>query len=211
MPKRWEFLFAQRHEGAVPHTLLALNHESRTEPLKCYTISQQPRGYSVAFDPKRDTIYNYGFTLGHFRVQFRAFPSCNQDTKSVYGNVIDRIGCVSIAIYESFLHTNITHRDVWNLLSLQEILIILPTTVSLKWLFCLETDGIRIFQPGVRIKQEDGWANAHIQNRLIDILVDFKDFIKDSKHTDRAKKTSWLRKEGKVRIPTINGGPVVCF
>jgi hypothetical protein len=86
VPKRWEFLFAQRHEGAVLLTLLAVNHESRTEALKYYTIIQQPRGYSVAFDPERDTIYKYGFTLGHFRVQFRAFPSCNQDSKTLYGN-----------------------------------------------------------------------------------------------------------------------------
>ena len=57
VPKRWEFLFAQRHEGAVLPTLLAVNHESRTEALKYYTIIQQPRGYSVAFDPERDTIY----------------------------------------------------------------------------------------------------------------------------------------------------------
>jgi hypothetical protein len=49
VPKRWEFLFAQRHEGAVLLTLLAVNHESRTEALKYYTIIQQPRGYSVAF------------------------------------------------------------------------------------------------------------------------------------------------------------------
>ena len=57
-----------------------------------------------------------------------------------------------------------------------------------EWLSCLKTDGIRIFQPRVRIKQEYGWVNAQIQDWLIGILVDFKGFIKDSKHTDRARR-----------------------
>jgi len=52
-------------------------------------------------------------------------------------------------------------------LELDEILVVLPPGVGLKWPKSVGMERMRILMPGVDVQKEDGWGDARLQNKFM--------------------------------------------
>ena len=151
-------------------TLLAVNHESRTETLKSYPMIHTPHGYPLAFNNDRDIIrqthVKWGGGIRPTYFQEPNFTTSKETNPS-------KLTVKSVAISESALralrhHTTVHYLKNWA--SFDEVIIILSPFSSLNWPQSQTGEKMRTLLPGVPIKQEEGWGDAEVQEGFLRVL-----------------------------------------
>ncbi|PVH81388.1 hypothetical protein DL98DRAFT_514770 [Cadophora sp. DSE1049] len=149
-------------------TLLSVNRESRNETLRHYAIIYSEDGHSsLAFDKEKDIYFPYPHACCNLSpsVFSTSNPSRHLFTIPSYAPKKD-VQVRRLAVHEGMLESKMaTLVGEW--IALDELIVVVTPRSNLVWPHSIYRERERILTPGAVVKDEGGWGDGVVLNRLM--------------------------------------------